>query len=171
LRRQISDSELALEEARSIAHNMDDFQKQVASRMGELQALEARAVSGQRIDEFRGELVSLVRQSGCQIRRIQAGSSQTRKWLAKDDPLQSVAGGGGNATEETGFQLESQTFSLSVSGSLPRIKELLAALHARQYLAHTRSFALRPTGPDGKEASLDVELWLFDLVRKKPVSA
>ena len=163
-------AETALAEARFVAQDLESFQRRVQVQVAQLEKLEARAVSSQRVHEFRNRMVDMVRESGCQIRRIQVGAGQTRKWLKNDDPLQSTASGG-DAKNDSGFQLESQTFTLSVTGSLPKLKELLATLHAQHYLAHTRSFSLRPVGQDGKEASLDLELWLFDLARKKPVSA
>jgi hypothetical protein len=170
LQQRRTEAETALAEGRLVAHDLEACHERVRAQVAQLEKLEARAVSSRRVDEFRNRMVEMVRESGCQIRRIQVGAGQARKWLKNDDPLQSTASGT-DGKNDSGFQLESQTFTLSVTGSLPKLKELLAALHAQHYLAHTKSFSLRPAGQDGKEASLDVELWLFDLARKKPVSA
>ena len=162
--------EMALDEARTSAANLGTFERRVATQVAELAAWEDRAISGERVHELHGRIVSLAREAGCQVRRINAGAVQSRTWRNDDHPLERAAGGR-NKKDQTGYDLLTQPLSVTVSGSLPELTRLLAALHAEKSLSHTRTCLLRPAGVDRKEVVLELEFWLFDLARVKAVSA
>jgi len=148
---------------------LTDFERRVGETTRKLGELEARAVGEDELAEFRGRIVELARQAGCQVRRINASSAKARSWRENDHVVELPKGSQDN--KETGYELKTQSFVVTVGGTLPNLQRFLAALHAQRNLEHVRSFSLRPEGADRKEIVLDLELWLFDLSRKNSISA
>lgn len=159
-----------LEGARQLAQGLEQLALQTQGELGELHQTEARTVSAERIQQYRGEVVSLVRESGCQLQRIATGAVTRRPWLQKDDPLRTRQV---NKSEQdrTGYELTAQPFTLTVTGNMRQIEHLLNRLQQQNCIAHTRSFALRPAGGNRNEITLDLELLLFDLADETNVSA
>lgn len=139
---------------------LDRFEAGVDQTRQALRQAESEVMSAQRAERFRRRVGELARASGCRIRRIGLGAPDARKWHQNDHPLVR------NRTEkgpQTPFELRTMKFTLSASGPLSSIKELVGRLYAEQRLAHTRRFALHPAAGNRKEAILDLELVLFDL--------
>src|SRR5690349_15907929 len=63
-----------LDDSRADGEQIGQLETRVAAAAQELAELESRTVSEQAISDFRNDLVELVRQSGCQVRRIDNGS-------------------------------------------------------------------------------------------------
>lgn len=91
--KQSSRSELSedLVHARLTAATLPAFEKRVAAVRVELEALEVRSVEDGSLARFRSRLVDLVRESGCQIRRIEVGAPTLRAWKQGDNPLDETA--------------------------------------------------------------------------------
>ena len=69
------------------------------------------------------------------------------------------------------YQLRSQELTVSLSGSLPAIKEFLRKLEAMNLLIHTRQCNVGASGAGGSEINLDLTLQLFDLSKIEKASA
>jgi hypothetical protein len=154
--------------ARNLARNqvlvegLPRLRDQTLEAEKKLHALEMETVSPDRIHVFRGHVVELVRQSGCQIRRIQVGDDLTRSWEDGSDPLD--ANWASQSDQETNvYDLHLRPFSVSVNGPLTAVKDFLQRLEQSKTLAHTKGFTLRPDGPRREEVVLDIELVLLAL--------
>ena len=152
-----------LQQSEAEATLLDRFEKRVELSQIELARLEEKTVSEERTNEFRGLVVEIVRNSGCQVRRIHVGATQSRPWMKKDSALKKRTIG--NKKNETPYTLNSQSFVLEVTGTVTRLKNLLSELHEELNLAHTHSVMIRPMGQDGHEVEMQMELTLFDLER------
>ena len=163
LKQRSSDAETALAEARFVAQDLESFQRRVQSQVAQLEKLEARAVSSQRVHEFRNRMVDMVRESGCQIRRIEVGTPTRRPWKENDAPLSEAIRPPGEG--DTPFSLERRSVILAVDGSMSSIHDLLGQLEKEQTLAHPHRLQLQAVSTGGDSVTLELELWLFALSR------
>ncbi len=161
--------ELELQTATNQSSQLPKIEQQVQQRGKTLAAWEARMVPHDRVQQFRGRVVALVRESGCQIRRIHTGEVHSRAWAERDNPLNRVTLKKG--AKQTPYLLESQPFSLSITGTYRQVTALLAELHREGKLLHTQTLALRTAGRNVERIDLELELVLFDLTYKKKQTA
>jgi hypothetical protein len=134
------------EAADQVAIERASFAGAVKSR---LDKLEAATYTEDQVHMLRGQLTDLVRQTGCQLRRIEVAPAARRKWLSKDDALdQKLAP---KDAEQTPFKLRSQVVSLSVTGSMSNLKELLGQINGLDKLMHTQRLQLRSATTPGQE--------------------
>ena len=154
-----------LTRARAEAETLPRFEKRVDSRRIELASYEAKAVPTAKVHAFRNEVVDLVRESGCQVRRINAGEPRSRIWLKDDSPLEMK--NRPKKIEESRYLLDSQTFGLTVTGTMPQLTDLLSRLYAQQKVMHTSGLSVRPASRSSVELELQLELVLFDLTQKE----
>ena len=130
--------------------------------------LEAKAFDGSRDGKFRSQIVELVRQSGCTMRRIHLGDDRYREWLGTgDDPLEDRPPS--RAKGETPYYLETQQLTVSVEGNLTSAQQLLSQVLATDRLMHAASVSIRHADSGFGNVSLDLELLLFNLVLKSTV--
>jgi hypothetical protein len=157
--------ELSIAEAQQEALGADPLKKAAAGRAKELSELREATMVVSDVHEFSSKLVELTRSKGCQLRKVDLGDAQKRKWSEQDHPLSPPASTA--QTKETPFELRTQKVALSVSGPLDRVQELLQELHGMGKLVHTQSLQLKPTDDTRREVNLDLELLFFDLKRVK----
>lgn len=151
-----------LAEVERSADYLPKLRQRVNQTDEQLAALEAKTLTQEGVAEFRNELVNLVRESGCQVRRIGVGAVRTRKWHEKDYPLAEPRG---NVGAETPFSLETRPVNLSVTGSMNEVRDLVGRVEKSGMMLHTRAIDLRPTGRDNHIVQVELELWCFALVR------
>ncbi len=160
-----SRSELSeeLAAARQTAESLPVYERQAVEFGKELAAIEARAVDEAGLARFRSRLVDVVRDSGCQIRRIEVGVPTRRPWKENDEPLSEL----GEPTGEgaTPFSLERRSVILAVDGSMSAIHQLIAELEKDQMISHPHRLHLQAAGGGGESVTLELELWLFALSR------
>jgi hypothetical protein len=161
--KRTSRSELTdeLAAARRTAETLPQLEQQAAAVRKELQALETRTIDEAALAHYRSRLVDLVRESGCQIRRIEVGVPNKRPWKENDRPLADVP----PPAAETPFSLERRPVTLAVDGSMTAIQDLLSKLEKEQTLAHPRRMQLQSVSGTGETVTLELELWLFALSR------
>lgn len=167
---RITDLQNVLAEAASaeqISVERTSFANAVKKR---LDTLEAATYSEDQVHLLRGQLTDLVRQTGCQLRRIEVGAVSRRKWLADDHAI--VPKPVAKDAEFSAFKLRSQVVSLSVTGGMSNLKELLAKIDEMNKLMHTQRLQLRSAVIPGQEdlkgtttarLSLELELLLLGL--------
>ena len=162
-----TDSLESLTDVREQVAQLDALEAQ-SGQLGErLARLEDQTVADKNVYHFRSNLVALTRTSGCSIRRIHLGKPHIRDWHENDRPVE-VRTAARNDDKAT-YELRSQHVSLSVSGTLDSTRELLEALRGTGKMIHVESLALRPSGPNRKAVTLEVELIVFGLEKKKSV--
>ncbi len=162
LRAEIEEQREQLAEAEQTATQLPHF-RQTAKRTGaELGQLEDKTLPAQRVAAFRSQLVDLVRESGCQVRRIGVGNVRTRNWRENDHPLADSKANGG---KKTPFELETRPVSLSVTGGMNELRDLFARIEKHGMMMHAHSIDLRPTGRNSRVVQMEIELWCFALTR------
>ena len=154
-----------LENARNTAGQLPSLEKQVASVVEELEILEERSVSEETVSAYRTRLVDLVRESSCQIRRLDLAEPILRPWKEGDDPLQE-----GTKSDKSGkatpFSLERRSIQLSVSGKTHDIYGLLERLQKDTTLAHPERLQFHSDGQNGESITMELEMLLFALSRQ-----
>jgi hypothetical protein len=161
-----SRSELAdeLVGAQQTAGALPKFEARMAEVGEQLQDLERRTVDEESVAGFRSRLVDLVRESGCQIRRIEIGAPTARPWTNSDDPLAEAQPSSGKEGA-TGFSLQRRIVSLGVDGTMTAIQDLLSRLEEEKSLSHPHRLQLQAGAAGGQTVMMELELWLFALAR------
>ncbi|MEM9185561.1 MAG: hypothetical protein AAGB00_03605 [Planctomycetota bacterium] len=150
-----------LDEARQTAQMLAGLRDRVVETTSELEALERRTLPEEAVSDFRNQLVEMVRESGCQVRRIGVGGVRVRQWRENDRPLAEPSE---KAGPDTPFQLETRAVSLSVTGSMTEVRELLGKIESNGMMNHAKGLDLRPAGRGGR-VQMELELWCFALTR------
>jgi hypothetical protein len=158
-----SRSELSeqLAAARQTAESLPQLEKQAAAVKQDLEALETRTVDEAALARYRSRLVDLVRESGCQIRRIEVGAPHNRPWKNNDKALNEITPAGA----DTPFSLERRPVTLSVDGAMSAVQDLLAKLEKERTLSHPHRMQLQSVSGTGETVTFELELWLFALSR------
>ena len=154
-----------LDKSRTEITRFESWQHRIEEQQELLRQLEARAFVGTQVEDFRTELVNLIRESDCTMRRVRLSEPSYRGWLAEnDDPLLDQPPHG--AEGETPYYLETRHLSLSVEGALDRVQKLLGELHATDRLVHSAAMTIRRADGAPDNVSLDLDLVLFNLLLK-----
>ncbi|MEN1680101.1 MAG: hypothetical protein AAGJ46_10945 [Planctomycetota bacterium] len=154
-----------LVEAGQTAELLAGLRERVTATTAQREALESRTLRADAVPRWRNTLVNMVRESGCTVRRISLGAVRTRRWRENDwplaDPKDNTAG------KDTPFALETRPVSLSVTGSIGEVRDLLARIESDGMLVHASGLEMRPTRQDGREVQMELELWCFALERAR----
>ena len=140
------------------------MQRTAAERRKKLADLEARTVSVEQAHLFRQEVVEFVRESECQVREIHLAEPSSRVFREGDSPLEQRSSGKRNR-DESPYILNTQPLSLSITGTLPSVKNLLSRLQATEKMIYSKSLSLVPSRENREEVALNLELLLFDLTK------
>ncbi len=150
--------------AREEAELLPQLVQQTERVVEQLASQESRCVSESTLSDYRSHLVEMVRDSGCQIRRLELSSPIERPWKGEDNPLQE---GSSNSLSgsETPFLLERRSVQLSVNGRTAGLYDLLEKLQQDSKLAYPERMEILSDGQEGEELTMELELWLFALAR------
>jgi hypothetical protein len=155
-----------LDSATKVAAGLETFRKRTAEKLAQLEAFEGRTVDEASLATLRGKLVDLAKETGCNIRRLSAGTAGTRSWIPGEDPTAPASGAKPNLPD-SGFVLSWQPMSFSLNGTSANLRTLLERITASGMLMHTKSFELYPSGANRQSLTLDMELWYFTLKRRE----
>ena len=155
-----------LDHARKTAKALPALEERVAKLTAVMRQFEERSVSQQSLSLYRSKLVEMIRDSGCQVRRLDVGNPKRRPWRINDNPLEKSAGAG-SAASKTPFLLERRDVALTVDGSMDNIRELLERLYKDKTFAYPQQLNLHGISRRGGSVTLDLELWLFALSRNQ----
>ena len=154
-----------LDNARQTAAQLPSLEKQRRRGGGPLTAMEDRSVSEDTVSGYRSRLVDMIRESSCQIRRIDVASPTRRPWKEGDNPLAE-----GNSSSSPGkatpFFLEQRSIQLSVNGRAHDLYALLEQLQKDTTLAHPERIELHSDGPNSETVTMELEMLLFALSRQ-----
>ncbi|MBX7168053.1 MAG: hypothetical protein K1X74_17085 [Pirellulales bacterium] len=160
----------SLDEARAEAEALPQLEKLAQQRATELAAFEQRTVDEGETFRFREELVELVRQSGCQMRRIDVDQPQRRRWQSGEDPLAAAAPAPNKQDPgPSPYELSTRRLTLAVSGPLSSVHALFDNLRALDKVLCLGNLHEQPEGPERKEIAVDIELIVLSL--EKPAVA
>jgi hypothetical protein len=152
-----------VEEGTATASRLELYQNQLQKQTEKLRTLQERALSGDKVESFRGQVTEWVKASGCQLRRIKLADPQLRPWYEDDHPLETRP-----RTEKdtkTPFKLRQQSLNLLVTGPMDRVSDFLARLGEQDLLLHTGNLLLRRNPEQPQDVEMDLDLILFDLVQ------
>jgi len=157
-----------VEDAIQLSAQLEKYESRVDERVAELDALEMQATDEQEVPALRDQLVELARQTGCSLRRLNVGEPMSRPWYADDIPMDQRHDAKGKQKEnQTNFDLQWSPISISVSGSVAELRNLLDRIDAENMLVYTKSFEIYPSGVSRKSLTLDMDLWYFTLASKQ----
>lgn len=121
-----------------------------------------RTLNDQNEADYRKAIVKMVRDTGCQLRRLSIGAPHSRDWRRGDHPLEKNAL---KTLKPTGFELERRQVSLALVGSATNIQRLIERLERQDKQVHVQGMNLKPGGGDKRRVELSLELWYFTLRR------
>ena len=145
------------------------YKEQAEKKLAESKALEAKALTAEETEDLRNRLTTMVKDAGCKMRRIKLGDALTRTWFEEDNPLDTRSRA--DSDKKSPFKLKSQPLLLSIAGPLDKVNDFLARLGQEDKLIHTGSLMLKRSTEDQAQVELDLELFLFDLVRAEAKKA
>lgn len=152
-----------LDRARDTEKFLPAFEQRVVQMQEKVAILEAQTVSAEGVSQYRTNLLEIIQQAGCQMRRLEVETPTHRPWMQEDDPLQWAA-----ATKNTGkspFQLERHNVNLTIDGDMTSILNLLDQLDKDKTIEYPRRLQLHSNRSRTDTATLEMELWLFALVK------
>ena len=161
-------TELSIVEAQQEIEALAELRQRADKQAAKLEKLRSQMLVVEDVHKFSSNLVELTRNADCQLRRVDLGEVQKRKWIENDNPQQPQPPQAG--AKETPYELRTQHVGLAITGPMERVEALLAELHAIDKFAHTQSIQIKPATDDRSEVSLDLELLFFDLKRLKKTS-
>lgn len=159
---------VAEEHAVEVESLRDDYE-QLCVEKTELQDMvsEQRSalVSVEHADEFRDDIIRIIRDSKCHLRTVLLGDHDTRRWM-EGDSVDSDGSLFDNLDHEpipSAYELSSQTLSLQVSGSFEEIQRLTSRIQELHRDFKTGALVMQVDAEFGMR--LDWELLFFDLHR------
>jgi hypothetical protein len=120
----------------------------------------------QRSERFRGEIIQLVRQSGCRMTRNSLGAPREREWY-KNDSFLALRPASEKKADRTPFLLRTRNYNVTLSGTMANVAQLLAELSRKDYLLHAAGFSMQKAD-DENTVVLELELILIELARPTP---
>jgi len=152
--------------ARQTAEAVPKLEQTVTKIVRELEAIESRTVNEESLSQYRTKLVDLVRETGCQVRRLDVSTPTLRPWFHDDNPLKNQVASAAKK-RKTSFTLERRSVRLSVDGSTENVQSLLKQLHSDETLSYLRRLNLNSGSRKGETVNLELEMWLFALGKQK----
>lgn len=150
--------------AEESAQLLDGFEQRRAEQELVVADQLAKTLNEDNEAEYRDTIVKMVRETGCQLRRIQIAKPTFRDWGDGDTPLEGTLGKG---IQPTGFKLERRQIMLSLAGPSASVRQLIESFEKQEMQVHVQAIDLRPQG-DGRRVELSMELWYFTLKRPTP---
>ncbi|MCC7085326.1 MAG: hypothetical protein IT427_10000 [Pirellulales bacterium] len=156
-----------LDSARSVAAELKGFEARVADKFGQLKGLEDRTVNDDTMPALRGVLVDIAKETECNIRRLNVGTTASRSWKPGENPFApATETKTAEPTSGPKFQLEWRPVSVSLSGTSTSLKNMIQRVAASKKLMHIKSLEMYPSSPNRQTLTLDMEVWYFTLARK-----
>ena len=167
LRTEQGDLRRTLDAAHRSEGDLARLQRKTKMVDADLADWEGRAMQQEDRFVFRNRLVTLVRQHGCQLRRVNMPDVAIRTWQKTDNPLHQPKSRRGKKKDEenaTRYELHLQVVQLAVTGEMSKVRDLLDEIYGGGRLVHTRRMAIKPANGGRTTVEIEMELVLFGLV-------
>ncbi|WP_442481531.1 hypothetical protein [Aeoliella sp. SH292] len=122
----------------------------------------ARTLTADNEADYRNTIVTLVRETGCQLRRLNISAASVRDWGQQDNPLEKTYN---KKLKPTGFLLERRQVSLSLAGPSASVRRLVEQFEQQDKEVYVEGLELKPDAGDGRRVELNMELWYYTLAR------
>lgn len=159
LRERADELQLATTLVSTVSSRTPELERKLDVSQRQLLDLRDQLVPENKFDAFRDDLVSIVRESGCQLRRIGIGQSSTRTWHEDDSPLTPAEQ---NDETQTAFEFHSTPITLSVVGDMTATLSCIRKIQDKQVFQHVRRLSVSPDGPKSQLVSVGLEILVFD---------
>ncbi len=127
----------------------------------QLSVLSKRSTTSENQNLVRDQLVSLVRDTGCQLRQIETMEGHRRAWGGeRDDPTRESVNPG---MPSTPFNLQTCRLGLTVTGSLDAVRQLIGKISDLRLIALIEQVAMQPADGAGRVVQLELRMKLFGL--------
>jgi hypothetical protein len=158
-----------LAQARHQLSGLEELRKKAAEKTSRAARLLDETVTADKLHQFRQQIADTAQKHNCRIRKLKIDSVRTRAWAKGDDPFDPSAGQARKINPA--YLLNVQPVTLSVSGNLANVKELLSEVHNKTWLFRANTLAFYPSQEDRKDVILDCELLLISLTKAPDPSA
>ena len=155
-----------LDRARQTVDGLPTLVRQSTKIGKQLVDFESRTVTSESVSEYRTKVVGMVRETGCQVRRLDVASPAARPWLENDNPLE-VQTTNDKKSRRTPFTLERRNVALTVDGTMESLRIFLEKLNQDNSVAYMHNLVIQSAGRNGDQVTADIEMWLFNLERQK----
>ena len=127
--------------------------------------IKGRALLEENAQDYRQAIVQLIRQAGCQLRKLNLDKPSMRDWGDEDHPLRKLKQQSSKKQKDksSGYQLRTQPVTLSISGALKDVRAVLSELQADDKLMHVTHLSIRPNGRSRDSVVMDLQFQLFGL--------
>lgn len=145
---------------------LHDYEALLSRQQVSNQSISERVMTADRVEHLRTEVVQLVRDAGCGMRRIRLSEPRERAWSKDDNVLNArpVA----DKSKATPFVLRTRQFTVSVTGPVHNVHQLLAELSRKNYLIHATGFTMQKSDESDESVELELELLLIELTKAAP---
>ncbi|MFT5522901.1 MAG: hypothetical protein ACI9G1_001055 [Pirellulaceae bacterium] len=167
-RSELAELQVELEETQYSIAQLTSLKTIRDRKIAELGKVVDMSVNHENMQEFRNQLVAIIRRSGCTMRSVRPVEPVYREWGEEDDPLGDRLRPG---QRPSGFELRSQQFNLSATGTMANVTKLLQTVHGLEKLIHCKAFSVQKSEEEEGQVILDLELLLFNLDKPRAVSA
>jgi Tfp pilus assembly protein PilO len=161
---RLATAKKTIEETQNEVAGLPQLEKAFREKSAQLEKLESQVVTDQVAQQLRNDLAELVRQTGCQMRQIRLAQPARRDWTTKDDPLLGTSAADRGA--DTPYRLETRQLTLSITGAMANLQDLMSRIHKIEKFIHTKSFALKRSTESENMTILEMDLLLLNLVKK-----
>ncbi len=154
-----------LDSARSVASELDVFERRVNEKLGQLKSFDTRTVDDASLPRLRGKLVDFAKDSACSIRRLNVGGVSSRAWQPGQNPITGASKKKLNDADAS-FTLEWRPINISLSGTSASLRNMIEKIAGSGMFMHIKSLEMYPSSPKRESLTLDMEIWYFTLARK-----
>jgi hypothetical protein len=128
---------------------------------GALTRAKERGVGPDDIEFVRESLISIARDAGASLRRLEVGENEVRAWsLEQDDPRNDTAPLYG---ENSSFVLHKHAVQIQADGGMEAIRKVLEEINNRGWLVSTKNLSIGPTSSVNAMTSIEVTMVLYGL--------
>ena len=155
-----------LEQAEEQLQRAAELSNRVSVVAQDLKEMEQRALFDVGEQQYRQSLVQLIRQSGCQLRKLTLEKPITRGWNPQDGLLSTrTQKPKGSKEDPAAYRLRTQKVSLSISGALTDVRAFFSELHREDNLMHVNGLSIRPNGRNRTNVVVELQYQLYGLER------
>lgn len=145
----------------------------------ELSTLNASMVDSSMLPNIQSELIELLRQSGCKIRKVAIQSSSTETWEptapVAERPIENLSSDPNFVPDPADFMkdgpaytLNTERISLSLTGTLDQITTFFKRLRQKEWIMRVAQVSFAHTPDDNGSLAVETTVAFLKLVKSQP---